>query len=220
MKLYPRASGSFPPWVPKTDETRIQNLVNIGFMCSNRSLNYSEKLDGQSVTFFYKRDEKVGLFKRGLYGVCSRNIWYKNKCLNNWWGMSEQLRMKVVLAQYCDYHKVSLALQGEIVGEGIQGNKYRLKGKKVYFFNVWNIDEGCYLNLEQKLEMLGSCGLSTVPICQLTFRPSIEFNYIEQADGKSRLYDTEREGLVYRDIEDDGFSFKAISNKFLLRHEK
>jgi hypothetical protein len=43
---------------------------------------------------------------------------------------------------------------------------------------------------------------------------------IENAEGKSELNSiTEREGLVFKCIQNANFSFKAISNKFLLKEK-
>ena len=48
---------------------------------------------------------------------------------------------------------------------------------------------------------------------------------LELANGKSLLYDTKREGLVFRplefvsDEEVGRLSFKVVSNEFLLKHE-
>ena len=47
--------------------------------------------------------------------------------------------------------------------------------------------------------------------------PTIE-EMIEYADGESKLYPTLREGLVFRN-KNSTISFKAISNKFLLKHD-
>lgn len=58
----------------------------------------------------------------------------------------------------------------------------------------------------------------TVPILDETvlLHDRIE-NYLEMAEGKSHLNDkTEREGIVFR-THDGNFSFKAISNRFLLK---
>jgi len=232
QKMYPQMKGAWPRWMPKTDETRVQNLSRIDDMVLDRSLYYSEKLDGQSVTFFYVRDEKVGLFKKGLFGVCSRNIWYKTPASNNWWNMAKGLEMKERLSTFCDVSGRSLALQGELIGPGIQKNRYKKDEQEVYFFNVWDIDAECYVPLKEKLEILSALGLDTVPICSLTFVPPTGYDYVAAAEGKSLMEDRglavskkglgtiEREGLVFRDVLDDGFSFKAISNKFLLKEEK
>lgn len=220
--LYPRSKGSWPEWFPKTDEVRIQNISDISTHVAGRELYVTEKLDGQSVTMFYHRTQKVGLFSRGLFGVCSRNIWYKTPIENNWWGVTESLGVQEKLENYCNFHKRSLAIQGEIIGPSIQGNHYDRKDREVYFFNVWDIERGCYLNLEEKIEVLGDLRLDYVPILKDSFKPNglswETKGYLEGAEGESVINRyTEREGLVFRDKEDDSFSFKAISNKYLLK---
>lgn len=233
QKLYPRASGSFPGWFPKTDETRVQNIPNIIGHCAGRYLYMMEKLDGQSVSLFFKRDEKVGLFATGLFGVCSRNIWYKNPADNNWWNIAKQYKIDEGLENYCREYNRSLCIQGEIVGEGIQGNRYNIKGKELHVFSIYDIDEDRYLKLEEKIPICIYLGLDHVPVLMpevLVPKDRIHADWLKLAEGKSVLNqfykwsdhpdkyvsDIEREGIVIRDYEDDGFSFKAISNKFLL----
>ena len=217
QKIWPRASGSWPDWFPKTDETRIQNLPNVDRLVSQRQMYSSEKLDGQSVTFFYHRSQKTGLFDRGMYGVCSRNIWYKSCVANNWWNLSNSLNISERLENYCKANKVSLAIQGEIIGPGIQKNRYKRDEHEVHFFNVYDIEEERYLNYTEKLEVLDVLGLSMVPTLYTNQKYQPGFDYLADAEGMSCMgSECEAEGVVYRDMVDDHFSFKAVSNKFLL----
>jgi len=43
---------------------------------------------------------------------------------------------------------------------------------------------------------------------------------IEEAEGKSKIGSKEREGVVYKSLQNPMISFKVISNKFLLKHEE
>lgn len=215
--LWPRKKGSWPEWFPKTDEIRIQNIRNVDDLVKDRIMYWTEKLDGQSCTIFYARDQKVGLFKKGLFGVCSRNIWYKNEVANNWWNIAKAYRVDEMLPEFCDNTERSLAVQGEICGPGIQGNKYGLTEHQFFVFSIYDIEIGKYVT---KLEKTGVCtqlGLDEVPKIGATYFPE-GTDYLGIAEGDSVLKkDVEREGLVFRSMLDDSLSFKAISNKFLLK---
>lgn len=238
--LHPRR-GNWPEWLPKTDETRVQNLSNIDKHIGDRQLYATEKLEGQSLTYFFNRSVRDGLFAKGIGGVCSRNInfyhWETQE--NNWCTYAREHNLVEGLENYCRENKVSLAIQGELIGPGIQDNIYELCSRDFYVFNIWNIDEQRYLNLSEKLDVLSVLLQKHVPFIKfesseepLSFphytirlpkeHPYTREEFLQVADGMSIIPESEclREGLVFRDIEDDGFSFKAVSNKYLLKYNK
>ena len=218
QQIWPRAAGSFPEGIAKTDETRCQN-IDTHAMYDGTLMAVSEKLDGQSVTIFYKRNEKVGFMARGQFGVCSRNIWYKNPTSNNWWNIAKKYNLQETLPQLCDVQERDLAIQGEICGPDIQKNTLKLDEKTLFVFNVFDITAGKYLCASEKAGVLKELKLHSVPVLD-----DVEFNTetdpLEMADGKSKICTKVlREGLVFRDKFDESKSFKAISNKWLLKHE-
>jgi len=193
------AKGAFPSFLPKTDEERIQNMVEV-----LDSYYMTEKLDGSSVTY-YKKD--------GMFGVCSRNLELQEGETTQW-KIARELNLKEILHD-------NFALQGEIVGEGIQKNPYKIKGQKVYFFNVYNIAAGKFLEFEDFKGMCKFLHLETAPILDENFSlPENVDEMLEIAIGKSMLNsDCEREGVVVRKkshIGNERISFKAISNNYLL----
>lgn len=126
-----KAKGMFPSFIPKTDETRVQLLQgllneNIGLKCY-----CAEKLDGSSVTFYINNDE---------FGVCSRNLNLYETEENSIWKIARELDIENKLRSL----NKNIVIQGEIVGEGIQGNKLKMKGQTVYFFNLFDIDNYQY----------------------------------------------------------------------------
>jgi hypothetical protein len=214
--ISPKPSGVFPSFIPKTDETRIQNLKNFSQLIKGRSLYATEKLDGQSVTVFYDLDQRISMFSKGLLGVCSRNCYFPNEVHNNWWNITKEYKLDTTLPAYCKEHNVSLAIQGEIVGPGIQDNIYHLSKHQLYIFNVYDIRKGQYLPYKEKLDVIRKLWLYYCPTVPLPESLSTQEEFLRYAEGQSLLFPTEREGLVIRDLKDDHFSFKAISNKFLL----
>jgi hypothetical protein len=112
-----------------------------------------------------------------------------------------------------------------LIGEGIQGNPYRIKGHKVMIFNVFNIDEQEYLGLDEMRDFLDKINvdgnpLELVPIISEDYQlPETIDEILNQAEGKSILNNqTEREGIVIRN-RNKTVSFKAISNNFLLKEK-
>ena len=64
------SAGSFPSWCPRTDEERIQNLVEYFTTMKDRTFEITVKFDGSSCTMFYAPNESP----ETLFGVCSRNL--------------------------------------------------------------------------------------------------------------------------------------------------
>lgn len=221
MKLYPRAKGSWPEYMPKTDEERVQNIDVERYV--SKDIYVTEKIDGQSCTFFYAKDEKTGLFSRGLFGVCSRNMWLKVPDSSNWWTYAKENNIEQKISLYCRGNGRSLAFQGELYGPGIQGNKYQVAARCWRVYNIFDIDEQRYLNLAEKQEILKALQFQHVPLLSIMlydnpYLPITAEDWLEWADGNSLVGKGIREGVVVRQVKDDSVSFKAISNEFLLKH--
>jgi len=115
----------------------------------------------------------------------------------------------------------NLACQCEIIGEGIQGNPYRIKGQTLRVYNAFNIDTQEYLDLEKLKSTVRVLGLEMVPIIDEEFTlPETIDELLKFAEGKSVLNSSaEREGYVIRS-HDMKTSFKVISNNFLLKEKE
>jgi RNA ligase (TIGR02306 family) len=196
-----KCKGVFPYFLEKTDEERIQNMVDVlaGFYVT-------EKLDGTSVTFYNRNGE---------FGVCSRNLELSEGEVTQW-RIAKALQLPTKIP-------VNFALQGELVGEGIQGNPLKIKGQEVYFFNAFNIEAHKFLDFDDFLGICNSLGVKTVPVIDYDFAlPKSVDEMLLIAEGKSLINPTvEREGIVVRpkiemQYKGQRFSFKAISNKYLL----
>ena len=206
-----KVKGQFPGFIPKTDEERIQNLPEEFEEWKNlpeNSFYVTEKLDGSSATYYYKEGE---------FGVCSRNLELLETEGNTFWKVAREMKLEEKLAVLGK----NVSVQGELIGEGIQSNPYKIKGQTVKFFNAFDIDSHEYFNLPMfRILIEETLELETVPILHLNFTllESIE-DILQMAEGKSSLNEkTEREGLVIRS-HDRTISFKAISNKFLLKEK-
>lgn len=225
-ELSGKVKGLFPSFLRKTDEERVQNLVKEYAKWKEQDLDFyvTEKLDGSSATYYYKD---------GVFGVCSRNLELaepeefaagmvmcedgieRPRQQNSFWKVAQELGLK----QKLEAHGRNISLQGELIGEGIQGNPYNIKGQTVRFFNVFDIDTQEYYGLPMFLAtMQHGLKLETVPmLTNLTIKlPETIDELLAYADAKSVLNSNfDREGVVLRSL-DRKISFKAISNKFLI----
>lgn len=210
-ELAGNVAGLFPSYIPKTDQERIQNLTTEFY--KSWTLNplrweVTEKLDGSSVTIFLNTEDH--------FGVCSRNWELLESNTNSLWKVAREADLETKLRD----RKLHVALQGELIGPGVQANRYQLKKHGFYLFDVYNIDEKRYLNSFERVALASDLGIEHVPVLGLrkfTTEDSVDKLLLE-AEAKSKLNEaTEREGLVFKCVDDADLSFKAISNKFLLR---
>lgn len=218
--LRTKRKHGFPGFLRKTDEERIQNIKGLDRLLQGRSMYSTEKLDGQSVTVFYHRKLWEG-FRRGSFGVCSRNVYFGSYRNNNWWNIAKKYQLDLKLPLYCKDKKVSLAIQGEIVGPSIQGNIYGLPDQDLYVFSIWDIERQRYLCYRDKCEVCIALGLKQVPVVDFeVYQLRTQEDFLKYAERKSAVGTRPlAEGVVVRDVKDDSVSFKAISNKYLLRND-
>jgi ATP-dependent RNA circularization protein (DNA/RNA ligase family) len=154
--------------------------------------------------------------------VCGRNYSYKESDTHTFWKLSRKYDIENKLREYYEKTGKYLALQGEIVGPGIQANRLGLPDNDLYVFNVVHIREG-FLPITEAIELINSWGMNFVPIIDR----NNSFNYgvedcLNLAKGKyaehfpSAKPSQDREGIVIRSV-DGTISFKAINNDFLLK---
>lgn len=207
------AKGDFPSYIEKTDEERIQNLTQKFDLFKNRKFYATEKLDGTSTTYYVKD---------GVFGVCTRSLELEtpkdDENLSTQWKIAKENNLEEQLVSYYRETNINIAIQGEIIGFGIQKNNYKLNKQELYIFNVFDIDNFRKLGIEDIKFFSQIFNLKTVPIIrEFNGLPTID-ELIKLADGKSVLNNnSRREGLVFRSNEND-VSFKVISNAYLLKN--
>ena len=212
-QLVGQAKGFFPEFLRKTDQERAQNLQSeIAAEHHSGSLfEVTVKLDGSSITVYHKDGE---------VGVCSRNLELKLNEENQGNTLIKTATNTGLLSALKALGK-NIAVQGELMGEGIQGNREKLSEHNIFVFDIFDIDEQRYLNPDERLEVyetLSNYGFlgSHCPLLEIRV-PLISAdinNLLSYAEGESLKHPI-REGLVYKRM-DGKFSFKTISNKFLL----
>jgi len=221
--------GSFPSFMIKTDETRVQVLQGLLTRHKGIQCYVSEKIDGSSnSTFFNNHLDLVDQF-----GVCSRNQELKKdepeigeysfSAKNTFWAMAEKYDLEAKLKKL----NRNIAIQGEVIGEGIQKNKYAIKGHELRVFNIFDIDAYKYLDFAEFMKLSAELGLTTVPILDTNFILIDDIDaLVELSKGNSVLNPKiKREGIVIRplvEIDDPRggrVSFKAINSEFLLKYQ-
>ncbi len=211
--------GKFPSFIPKTDETRVQILQNVLDRYKGTKCYITEKLDGSSATYFVKDN---------IFGVCSRNMELEEDNANSFWKVAREndLENKMKLLN------INIALQGELVGEGIQNNKCKIRGHKVFFFTAFDIDNFRYYNFEELENILQKLELPMVPVINRDYILENDIEAIVKLATIKSTMDAQAwaEGIVIRPYDDkvdaelsNTFSngritFKAINPEFLLKY--
>lgn len=203
--------GNFPEFLRKTDEERVQNITELLEKYKGLEMYMTEKVDGSSMTVY---------LNNGEFGVCSRNLDLKETEDNTFWKTARALRIEQALRGCGNY-----AIQGELIGMGVQGNKYNMGGVEFRVFNVYDIDAHKYLDFEDFKRFVASVRLETVPMLGTTILNHTTDQILELAKGYSVLNKNAlREGVVFRPLVEmhDSFlgrlSFKGINSDFLLQH--
>ncbi len=215
-----KIKGPFPDFVPKTDEIRVQLLADALERHKGKEFIVTEKLDGSSFTAFHYQSE---------FGICSRNQWIdESDTSSKYVAVARSFRLSERLAAAASSLGCDLAVQGEMIGPGIQGNKYKLDFVTLRVFNIVNLETRKLLDFDQMQEVIESLGLAPVPVLEkLTLNHTVD-DLVELAAGKSVLNEaTLREGIVLRPTvetyeQDTGgrLSFKAINPAFLVKYDE
>lgn len=208
----------FPGFVSKTDENRIQNMP---FVLKNKDIKYvvREKIDGQSGTFFLKKTKNKWPWKKNNYdfGVCSRNLRLYKKDNSSYWTVAKKYNIKSILEELIEDNDF-VAIQGECISSNVQGNKYKVTEPDLYVFNLIYPD-GKVSCIEAE-EQLKKYNLKWCPLVNKDFiMPDTVNELLDYSTGKSVLYNTLREGVVFRNYEKN-LSFKAVSPEFLIKNDE
>lgn len=214
-------AGPWPGWLSKTDEERVQNSPDLfaaalADLHAGHPWNVHEKIDGASMSVFIDAD--------GTPGVGSRNLNLADTPGNTLWELARRHNLHDrMLADNVD------AVQGEAYGESIQGNPLRVRGQKLAVFDVWKNRQ----RLPRDLWPEWARELS-VPRREDYENPQYYTDaetLIRAVDGiRSHISDVPAEGIVVRPahqtetVVDGGgkvkASFKVISNRYLLKHDR
>lgn len=212
--------GPFPGFLPKTDETRIQVLEPVLQQYRGQTFFITEKLDGTSFTAFLRDDQ---------FGLCSRNLWLDETDNSNLFArLAQTLNLPEKLRRIRDNFGFQPAIQGEVIGPGIQKNKYGSGHVDLRVFSLIDIDRYSLVDREVMLSALEQAGLTIVPqLGEIVLNHTID-ELVEMAIGRSQLNpNAHREGLVFRPAQEihdatlgGRLSFKVINPQFLLKYDE
>ena len=230
-QLQGQARGTFPTsLIPKTDQERIQNCFGEIQKRAKRfatekiwnaetqtleehpvvlpedfeepTYEVTLKLDGSSCTIFRWEGE---------LRVCSRNLELK---------INEENKDNTFVSMALkigDRIPDGIAVQGELMGPGIQGNREGFKEHRFFVFDVFDIAKHAYLAPGERRSVCHMIGLEHVPLHGTNWKAPVSVEEgLALAEGPS-INHRIREGLVWKCNEDPDFSFKTISNTFLLK---
>lgn len=208
-----KARGNFPDFIQKTDQERIQNVYKyFGRHKDVTKYEVTLKLDGSSMTVYCKS---------GYVGVCSRNLDLTETDDNAFWKVARS----TMLVEALEAYGKNIAIQGELMGPGIQGNRENLKELELYVFDVYDIDNMEYVDTVTKRKVLDDlyrlgAAFKNVPVVDyigLDHFVSVE-EFLNYADRPSIIHPI-AEGVVFKNMDGKRHSFKVINNKFLLKEK-
>lgn len=232
------ARGNFPSFIRKTDQERVQNYF--GKLKGHRSVynpdtgevTYSDehnfdqnerweatlKLDGSSMTVYLHGADG----EEKTFGVCSRNLDLKETADNTFWQVARKLELEDDLRAIGR----NLALQGELMGPGVQGNREGLKDHEFFLFDIFDIDAQCYLSPGERIVVLSELrNVQPAPVIASVSLKQFETvdDFLKYADRKS-LNHAIAEGVVFKAFDQNHphrqiNSFKVINNRFLLNEK-
>lgn len=208
--------GTFPSYIPKTDEERIQNLTKEYPVLQKLRYEVTEKVEGSSMTVGLIGDEDGNI----EFIVCSRNLMLKETEDNTLWKLARKYDIERLLREIAPIGNI--VVQGELVGEGIQGNHYGIKGHEFYVFRIYNINIGAFYPTDICRSICTAMKLKYTPVVSdnLSIADMTIDDILKMADGKSAINPTKlREGLVFKRADGEGAQehFKAVSNQYLLK---
>lgn len=205
-QLYGQAKGSFPSFLRKTDQERVQNIGNMLENYVGQEFEVTIKLDGSSCTIFVNNEDN---------GVCSRNLELKQDENNAFWRVALEYDIHNKIRAYGK----NLAVQGELIAPNIQGNYEKVNKPEFYVFDVFDIDRQEYMLPKERQEFCKLLDIPRVPVVDKSFTMIADVDkLLDIAEGEGMNKGVKREGLVFKHNTSD-FSFKAISNSYLLKEK-
>lgn len=215
-----KVRGNYPSWFPKTDQERVQNCFNA--IPAGETWCIEEKVEGSSITIYFDGERA---------GVTSRNL---DLSLDQEGNTFVDVAKASGLVNFFEGFigvgaDAKIAIRGELVGPGIQDNIYKLNEFRIYIYDVWAgdhymtpVERARFMEVLINHPAINKNIVREVPVVE-RYGSLDEITTVEQiimnADGRSQIAGTLREGIVYKSYDAPVYSFKAISNKYLLQEK-
>lgn len=205
------AVGFRPPFVPRTQASRIQN-VHLNRVTDHENWFASEKLNGESVSYFWHA-------KRGS-GLCSRKWEIEREVKCPHWTVENELDILDKIEAFGKSVKPDLqhiVVQGELAGAGIKKNTLKLDNTTWFCYRI-------LIDGEDVLPDDWDLDIPMVPFLPNYTLPEEVEEAEFMADQVSVVYKMRKEGIVWRYYGEDGdqsvqeTAIKIISPKYSLKH--
>ena len=204
----------FPSFVPKTDEQRVQDIPERLKSLEGKDIVITIKRDGTSTTYIVTGD---------TFKICGRNkiLLQSDASTSHYFEIAERYNLEEKMIAL----KRSLAIQGEITGSKINGNRHKVTENDYFVFNIYDIDAAHYLDWDEIVEITDKLGLKHV---ELIYQGPAKPEYMNVSDllalaDKQRYeHGTIAEGIVLKTdskFYPSRFSCKIISNEYLLKYK-
>ena len=214
--------GTFPSFIRKTDQERIQQHPDYFEKYKDVMFTAETKFDGSSCTVYFV-DKK---YSESQFGVCSHNNELKNDNFSIFWKTINSLNIEENLKNYFNKTNRSLAIQGELVGPKVNGNRDNYSEFHFAVFDIFDVDKQIYLDENERHSIIneinnsGNGKLEQVHTLKTNWYVFKELdtldkmlNYVNQKTKRGNKL----EGVVFKSINHTPyFSFKCINNNYLL----
>ncbi len=217
------AIGRFPSdYCPKTDEERVQNLSDWFEKYKDMDWEATAKDDGASLTMFYSPTIDAEI----PFGVCTRNLRIKSELAKGGiplgYQMAEKYDVEKKLKNLFESEGLEYAIQGELVGPGINADRDKYQEHEWHVFKIYDIKNQMYLLPNNRREVCEKLGLQHVQLISPSIKVFTEYPTMDAvlmfAEGKTAR-GNEREGIVFKSNTIHNLSFKAVSNRYLMKQE-
>lgn len=195
------------PFAHKSDSERVQNLTERMDDLSAINWTLTEKIDGQSFTIVKDENGVVHYFSRNYEIEVAEN--------SDLWAAARPAALNLENGE---------ALQGEWAGPGIQGNVLKLNRNRLFAFSMFR--NGVPLGYDEWSDWAVPLRVPVLSAPEEEIFDSAE-SMVAYVDGMKSVVNpqVQAEGIVFhadRPVEWLGGrnTFKAINNKFLLKHDK
>ena len=179
------AKGSFPAFLRKTDEENILKWKNVLNELAGLEFYLSVKNDGSSFTTY---------LNNGEFGVCSRRLDLKPSQENVFWAAAYKYNVEQKMREIGG----NFAIQAELCGPKLNGNKLKLSTNTLYLFDVFDIDKQDYVGFDRMIEIAERLGLETVMILETGLFDYTLSQLQDEADKLEYKPGVKAEGMVLR----------------------
>lgn len=239
-KAQSHAAGTFPEWCPKTDEVRIEGLMEYFSdpEMTNAVWECTEKNDGSSQTLFYCPEK----WPDDPMKTASRKFLLKDDgCSDDWFNVFKKIGWDLLKKRFETIYKNGfeyvddttkaivefpknheLAVQSEHIGAKFNGNHDRNTEDHVRVFRIFDVTDQKFVSPNCRYEICRILGLEHVKVietCKIFDKCKTidDFeNYVtRKSDNGNQI-----EGVVFKRIDNGDISFKKVSAKYLLGNEK